>query len=184
MKVSRYIDTALIYESLIDHNFDIKAISEAIATDNTDDIKTEVDLKPINTDNVDTEVDQTQETPKSRDDKSGKKKGVRPLDTQDFTDTEKMDPIEDHKTYQDKLKKLLVLAYKTSYDNENKAKSKEAKSGYQTIMHLAKVIYKNIDQIKGPEQISQVLKHIENGRNRYIEVARSYQQFYNSLNNL
>lgn len=106
------------------------------------------------------------------------------IDTQDLTKTQKIDPQEAGTKFKEKLRKLLVLAYKTSYDNYGKAQNKVSKSGYETIMHLASTIYKNIDQVKGQDQLNQVLQHIETGRDRYIEVARSYQQFYNSLKNL
>jgi hypothetical protein len=102
--------------------------------------------------------------------------------TQDFNDTETQDLKPEFD--KEKLKKLLILAYKTSSDNKAKTKDKAIESGYKTIMHLAKTIYNNIDQIKGQNQLNQVLHHIENGYNRYIEVSRSYRQFYNSLKNL
>lgn len=192
MKISEKLNLHLGYELLVESTDD-KLIIEAMTVD--PNAETIANLEPI----------PTEETPKDRDNRTGRKQGVRPLDTQDLTDTQEMDPEDLRKTqkmddpedlrktevmnvpdeaFKKKLNKLIILAYKTSSDNFKNAKGKVAKSGYQTIMHLASTIYKNIDQIKGPNQLAQVIKHVENGRDRYIEVARSYQQFCNSLKNL
>jgi hypothetical protein len=180
MKISEKLELNFGFE-LLNDTVDHKSIVEAMDTD--PNAETITSLEPIS----------TEETPKDRDDRTGKKKGVSPLDTQDLTKTQEMDPEDTRKTqvmdipddkFKKKLNKLIILAYKTSYDNFNRAKGKTAKSGYETIMHLASTIHKNIDQIKGPAQLNQVLQHVANGRDRYIEVARSYQQFYNSLKNL
>lgn len=179
MKISEKLNLHLGYELLIESTND-KLVIEAMTAD--PDAETVTDLKPIS----------AEETPKDRDNRIGKK-GVKPLDAQDLTKTQEMDPEDLRKTqvidipdeaFKKKLHKLIILAYKTSSDNFDKAKGKTAKAGYKTIMHLASTIYKNIDQVKGPEQLNQVIKHVENGRDNYIEVARSYQQFCNSLKNL
>jgi hypothetical protein len=188
MKIIEKLDSCFDFEFLTDDRIledvwsktNYKLIIEAMAVD--PNAETMTDLKPV-------EVD---DTPKNRDNRTGKKKGVRPIDTQDVTKTQEFDTQDRTPTeimdvpneFKDKLHKLLILAYKTSFDNFNRAKGKTAKSGYETIMHLANTIFKHIDQIKGPEQLGQVLQHVQNGRDRYVEVARNYQTFYNSLKNL
>lgn len=188
MKIIEKLDSCFDFEFLTNDcileemwsKTNYKLVIEAIAVD--PNAETMTDLKPVDVD----------DTPKNRDDKTGRKKGVRPIDTQDLTKTQEFDTQDRTPTevmdapneFKDRLHKLLILAYKTSSDNFNKATGKTAKSGYQTIMHLAGTIFKHIDQIKGPEQLDQVLQHVQNGRDRYLEVTRSFQQFYNSLKKL
>lgn len=191
MKISEKLNSHFEFEFLTSSSIledlwaktDAKLVMEAMNVD--PNAETMTNLEPIEP-----------ETPKDKRDAAGKKVGVRPLDTQDMTKTQEMDPEDLRKTqvmdpvdtnsamFKTKLNKLLVLAYKTSSDNFARAKYKTAKSGYKTIMHLASTIYKNIDQVKGPNQLAQVIKHVEQGKENYIEVARSYQQFCNSLKNL
>ena len=180
MKISEKLELNFGFE-LLNDIVDYKSIIEAMDID--PNAETVASLEPIS----------SEDTPKNRDDKTGKKKNVTPLDTQDLTKTQEMDPEDLRKTevmdtpdkaFKDKLRKLVILAYKTSYDNFGRAKGKTAKSGYNTIMHLASTIYKNIDQVKGQNQLAQIIKHVEQGRDSYLETARSYQQFCNSLKNL